>query len=142
MTRIILNESPLPKSFWMDVVNVACYVMNRVFIRPILNKTPYELYFGRKPNISHFHIFGCKFHNNGKDNLDKFDPKSNEALFNGYSSSNKTFHIFDEFSSSDDRLREEKDQGNWMDSNNTHYYTFIFHYIYHLRVIMHLIELI
>ena len=55
--------------------------MNRALIRPILNKTPYELYFRRKPNISHFHIFGCKcyVHNNDKDNLDKFDPKSDEA---------------------------------------------------------------
>ena len=70
----------------MDAVNIACYIMNRAFIRPISNKTLYELYFGRKPNISHFHIFGCKcyVHNNDKDNLDKFDPKSNETWFIRY----------------------------------------------------------
>ena len=75
----------------MDVVNTACYIMNKALIRPILNKTPYDLYFGRRPNISHHHIFRCKcfVHNNGKDNLDKFDPKSDEAWFLGYSSSSK-----------------------------------------------------
>ena len=81
MTRTILNESPLLKTFWVNDVNTAFYIMNRVLIRPILNKTPYELYFGRKPNISHLPIFQCKcyVHNNGKYNLDKFNPKSNEA---------------------------------------------------------------
>ena len=96
MARTILNESSLPKTFWADAVNTSCYIMNRVHIRPILNKTPYELYFGRKPNISHFHVFGCKcfVHNNGKDNLDKFDPKSDEAWFLGYSSTSKAFRVY------------------------------------------------
>ena len=43
----ILNESPLPKTFWVDAINMACYIMNKSLIRPILNKTPYELYFRR-----------------------------------------------------------------------------------------------
>ena len=57
-------------------------------IRPILNKTPYELFKGRKPNIMHLRVFGCKcyVHNNGKDALGKFDPRSDEAIFLGYSS--------------------------------------------------------
>ena len=60
---------------------MACYIMNKALIEPISNKTPNVLYFGRKPNISNFHIFGCKcyIHNNGKDNLDKFDPKYDET---------------------------------------------------------------
>ena len=105
--------------------------MNRALIRSILNKTPYELYFGRKPNLSHPHKFGCKsyVHNNGKDNLDKFDPRSNETWFIGYSSFNKAFYVFHrrilkieesiyvvfyQFSSSGDRLMEEENQGDWM----------------------------
>ena len=60
MAKTILNESPFLKTFWVDAVSIACYDMNRALIKPILNKTSYELYFGRKPNISHFHVFGCK----------------------------------------------------------------------------------
>ena len=43
--------------------------------------SPYELYNGRKPNISHLHVFGCKCFvlNNGKDNIGKFDAKSDEG---------------------------------------------------------------
>jgi len=65
-------------------------------IRPILNKTPYELLKGRKPNIMHLRIFGCKcfVHNNGKDALGKFDPRSDEAIFLGYSSHSKAYKVF------------------------------------------------
>ena len=65
-------------------------------IRPILNKTPYELFKGRKPNIMHLRVFGCKcyVHNNGKDALGKFDPRSDEAIFLGYSSYSKAYKVF------------------------------------------------
>ncbi|KAH9744417.1 Integrase catalytic domain-containing protein [Citrus sinensis] len=43
MARTMLNENSLPKYFWAEAVNTACYVLNRVLIRPNLNKTPYEL---------------------------------------------------------------------------------------------------
>ena len=51
--------------------------------RPILKKTPYELWKGRKPNIVFFHIFDyrCFILNNGKERLEKFDAKSDEAIF-------------------------------------------------------------
>ena len=51
-------------------------------IRPILKKTPYELWKGRKSNISYFHTFGCTCYvlNNCKDNLGKFDSKSDKAI--------------------------------------------------------------
>jgi len=41
-------------------------------------------------------IFGCKcyVHNNGKDALGKFDPRSDEAIFLGYSSQSKAYKVF------------------------------------------------
>ena len=65
-------------------------------IRSILKKTPYELWKGRKSNIGFFHNFGCKCYvlNNGKDNLKKFDSKSDEAIFLGYSTTSKAFRVF------------------------------------------------
>ena len=71
--------------------------MNIVLIRPILNKTPYELYEGRKLNICHLRVFGCKCFvlNNGKNSLGKFDAKANEATFLGYSLHSKAHRVFD-----------------------------------------------
>ena len=65
-------------------------------IMPILKKTLYELFRERKPNISYFHPFGCKCFvlNNGKNNLGKFDAKSDEGIFLGYSLTSKAFRVF------------------------------------------------
>ena len=95
MTRTMLCENDLPKHFWAEAVNTVCYILNRVLLHPILNKTPYELWFGNIPRISYFKVFGCKcFILNTKDHLDKFDSKSDEAIFIGYSSRSKAYRVY------------------------------------------------
>jgi len=70
--------------------------MNRVLIRPILKKTPYELFNGRKPIISHLRVFGCNYFvlNNGKENLEKFDEKVDHGIFLGYSLNSHAYTIY------------------------------------------------
>ena len=67
-------------------------------MRPIINRT-HELYFGKKHNIINFRTFGCKcfIHNNGRDNLGKFNAKSDEAIFLVYSSQIKAYMLTLEF---------------------------------------------
>ena len=86
----MLQENNLPTYFWVEAVNTSCYIWNRVLIRLSLDKTPYELWKNKKPNISYFKVFGSKcFILNTKDNLGEFDAKSNVGIFPGYSSSSK-----------------------------------------------------
>ena len=75
MARTMLYENNLPKYFWGKAINTTCYVINRVTIRSLLSKTPYELYKGRKPNVSHLRSFGCKCFilNNRKHLIGKMD---------------------------------------------------------------------
>ena len=69
--------------------------MNRVSLRPILKKTPYELWKYGKPNIFYFKVYGCKyFILNTKDNLGKFDAKTDIGVFLGYSFTNKAYRVF------------------------------------------------
>jgi len=93
--RTLLNETKLPKYFWVDAMSTICYTLKRVLIIPILKKTPCELYKGRKPNISHLRVFGCKCFvlNNGKESLGKFDAKADEAIFLGYSLHSKAYRM-------------------------------------------------
>ncbi|RCU38697.1 transposase, partial [Acinetobacter baumannii] len=93
--RTLINEYKLPHYFWSEAVATACHVINRVSLRPIIKKTPYELWKGRRPNISYLKVFGSKcFVLNDQDNLGKFDPKSDEGIFLGYSSSSKAYRVF------------------------------------------------
>ena len=60
-----------------------------------MNKTSYELFHDRIPKISYFKVFRCKcFILNTKDSLDKFDSKSDEGIFVGYSIRSKAYIIF------------------------------------------------
>ena len=74
---------------------MACYVLNRVLIQPILKKTPYKLYFEKSPSIGYFQIFGYKyFILNTTDNRDKFDSKIDISLFLGYAPKSKAYRVF------------------------------------------------
>ncbi|GJS22449.1 retrovirus-related pol polyprotein from transposon TNT 1-94 [Tanacetum coccineum] len=94
MSRTMLNEQSIPQKFWCNAVDTSTYIINRVSIRRILGKTPYELLRGRKPNLNYFRVFGSKcFILNTKDYLTKFDPKSYESVFLGYSQNSKAYII-------------------------------------------------
>jgi len=70
-------------------------VTNRIYIRPMLNKTAYELFKGRKPNISYFHQFGCTCYIlNNKVYLKKFDAKAQKGIFLDYSERSKAYKLY------------------------------------------------
>ncbi|GJW19119.1 retrovirus-related pol polyprotein from transposon TNT 1-94 [Tanacetum coccineum] len=93
MSRTMLNEQSLPQKFWCNAVDTSTYILNRILIKAILGKTPYELLRGRKPTLDYFKVFRSKcFNLNTKDYLTKFDPKSYEGVFLGYSQNSKA-HI-------------------------------------------------
>ncbi|GJY40046.1 putative ribonuclease H-like domain-containing protein [Tanacetum coccineum] len=59
------------------------------------NKTPYELFRGRTPSLSFMKPFGCHVTIlNTLDHLGKFDGKSDDGFFVGYSLNNKAFRVY------------------------------------------------
>ncbi|GJW82829.1 retrovirus-related pol polyprotein from transposon TNT 1-94 [Tanacetum coccineum] len=93
--RTMLNGSVLSKHFWTKVVRIACYTQNRSIIVKRHNKTPYEIFRERIPDISYFHMFGCPvFIHNHKDHLGKFDAKADDGYFLRYSFVSKAFRVF------------------------------------------------
>nr|GEU66757.1 retrovirus-related Pol polyprotein from transposon TNT 1-94 [Tanacetum cinerariifolium] len=59
-----------------------------------MRKTPYEIFRSRKPSLEYFKVFGSKcFILNTKDHLTKFNPKSYEGVFLGYSQSSKAYVV-------------------------------------------------
>jgi hypothetical protein len=84
----------LREVFWAEVVNTACYVSKKIYLRVHKKKTCYELMHGRKPKVSHFYVFGCKFYilKKGKE-LDKFEARSVDGIFFGYASHSRSFCV-------------------------------------------------
>ncbi|GKA32745.1 retrovirus-related pol polyprotein from transposon TNT 1-94 [Tanacetum coccineum] len=93
--RTMLNGSVLSKNFWTDAVRTACYSQNRSILVKRHDKTSYEIFRERIPNISYFHVFGCPmFIHNHKDHLGKFDAKADDGYFLGYSSVSNAFRVY------------------------------------------------
>ncbi|GKC19098.1 retrovirus-related pol polyprotein from transposon TNT 1-94 [Tanacetum coccineum] len=94
MSRATLVEQSIPQKFWCHALDMATFIFNRVYTRKFINKTPYEILRNRKPSLEYFRVFGCKvFILNTKVHLTKFDLKSYEWVFLGYSQTSKAYIV-------------------------------------------------
>nr|GEV72486.1 ribonuclease H-like domain-containing protein [Tanacetum cinerariifolium] len=85
----MLADAKLPVTFWVEAVNNACYVQNRVLVNKFHNKTPYELFNSKTPAIGFLRPFGCHIMIlNTLDHLGKFVAKGDEVVVAGTSSTN------------------------------------------------------
>ena len=90
--RTMICSKNLPKKLWAEAVNTAAYVLNRSRKTSIANKTPFELWHGRKSNIKYFRVFGSEayvFIN--KNCRKKWDVKAKLVIFVGYNDCTKGF---------------------------------------------------
>nr|GEX95191.1 putative ribonuclease H-like domain-containing protein [Tanacetum cinerariifolium] len=93
--RTMLADSKLPTNFWVEAINIACYVQNGVLVVKPHNKTPYELFHGRTPTLIFMRPFECHVTIlNTMDHLGKFNGKADEGFFVGYSLNSKAFRLF------------------------------------------------
>ena len=91
----MLYNKNMTRNLWGEVVNTVCQMVNRVYFRPGTKKTPYELWKGRKPNVKYFKIFGSTcFILKDRENVGKFDSRSDEGIFFGYSSTSKAYWVY------------------------------------------------
>ena len=59
LTRAMIKAQQLPEFLWEQAVEHAAYVRNRAYTRVIEDRTPYEAWFKRKPEVSNLREFGA-----------------------------------------------------------------------------------
>jgi hypothetical protein len=79
--------------FWAKAINTNCHVFSHIFLRAFLNKTSYELRFGRPPKVSHFRAFGYRCFVLKQGNLDKFESRSSDGFFLGYALHSRAYGV-------------------------------------------------
>ena len=95
MVRTLLHSRNLNLKFWGEAVNTAVYIINRTFLTGKTNKTPYELWHGKVPDIHHLRIFGSVVYSHiPKQKRQKFDKKSEKGIFLGYGELTKGYRIW------------------------------------------------
>ena len=96
--RSMIAHAGLSNIFWAEAISAAAYVRNRLPTTALKEgETPYERWYGRKPDVSHFRVFGCMAYAHVPDcERRKLDAKSKKMRFVGYSLTSKGYRLFDE----------------------------------------------
>ena len=94
--RSMLLDAKLSKKFWGEAVFTAVYLKNRSPSRSLKGLTPYEAWFGKKPQVNHLRVFGCNAYAHvPKDERSKFDSKARKCILVGYSKQSKAYRLYD-----------------------------------------------
>lgn len=112
--RSMMIAKNVPKQLWTEAVNTAAYILNRAVTKKSHDKTPYECWFGCKPEVHHLRTFGSNAYLSiPKEKRKKFDPKSRKMIFVGYDKESKNYRLWDKESQkiyvSSDVIVYEKD---------------------------------
>jgi hypothetical protein len=95
MAQTMLMDSKLIDIFWTQAVNTVVHIQNRVMLRNITDKTPYDLWKGRLANVKHFIVFGSKCYIKREDGrMGKFDSHVDKGILLGYSSTRKAYKCY------------------------------------------------
>ena len=80
--RSMLSGTRLGQEFWAEVVETACYLVNRSPSLALEDKTPHEVWTSKKPSLSHLGVFVCDACVHvPKEKRTKLDSKSERFIF-------------------------------------------------------------
>lgn len=91
--RAMLADSGLDQSLWSEAAQTATYIRNR---SPTATgaKTPFELFFGTRPDVRGMRAFGCTAYVHiPKGQRTKLDPVSLKGVFVGYEAGSKAYRV-------------------------------------------------
>jgi hypothetical protein len=92
----MLSQANLDKMFWAEAVAFSTHIRNRVSSRSLDGKTPYELWSGRIPNLSHIRTFGSVAWTHVPKELHrgKLNARSLKGILVGFSETSKAYRIY------------------------------------------------
>ena len=93
--RSMIYAKDLPLNFWAEAVNTAVYILNRTGPTAFEGKSPFELWFNRKPAINHLRIFGTECFVHIPDvKRRKLNAKSRKGILVGYCGDKDGYRIW------------------------------------------------
>ena len=97
MVRTLMHaHNEIPKGLWAEIANTSVYILNRTGPTTQQGKSPYELWYYKKPKISHLRIIGCEcyVHIPKQRRVRKLDRKAQKGILIGYDG-NDGYRVYD-----------------------------------------------
>nr|GEX50865.1 hypothetical protein [Tanacetum cinerariifolium] len=92
MVRSMMSLATLPLSFWDYALESAARILNMVPTKKV-DKTPYELWHEKVPNLSYLKVCGCEAHVK-RHTSDKFQQISIKYIFVGYPKETMGYYFY------------------------------------------------
>ncbi|KAK8977916.1 hypothetical protein V6N11_059546 [Hibiscus sabdariffa] len=92
MVRSMMSHSDLPISFWGHALETSAFTLNRIPSK-LVQKTPYEIWTGKRPSMSFMKIWGCQAYVKHQMST-KLEPRSHKCIFVGYPKETKGYYFF------------------------------------------------
>ncbi|GJZ50203.1 retrotransposon protein, putative, ty1-copia subclass [Tanacetum coccineum] len=92
MVRSMINLTTLPLSFWDYALESATRIHNMVPTKKV-DKTPYELWYEKVPNLSYLKVWGCEALVK-RDTPDKLQQRSIKCIFIGYPKETMGYYFY------------------------------------------------
>jgi hypothetical protein len=93
--KVMIHDQSLPMHLWAKASSTTVYVQNRSPHKILGNKTPKEVFTGKKLEVSYLRIFGCTVYIHvPKEKRTKLEPSRRKGIFLGYSETSKRYRIY------------------------------------------------
>ena len=93
--RAMCSACNSPLNMWDEFCTTAAYLTNFTGTSANNGKTPYELWYNRKPSLSHLREIGCRAFALIPTNNPKIHHRSQPCILIGYAPHSKAYHLWD-----------------------------------------------
>ena len=96
--KCMIHNAGIDKKWWGEAVLAAIYLKNRSPTTAFPgNKTLYEMWYGKAPDLTNIRVFGCTAYNNVPrlKRKQKMDSESRRCIFLGYAGGHNQYHLYD-----------------------------------------------
>ena len=96
MARSVIHGAGLSDIYWAEAVFTTVIIRNRSPTTAVPNITPYECFYGKKPDVSNFKLSGCTaYAHTSKEHREKWDVNSVKCILVGCSIHSKGYRLWD-----------------------------------------------
>jgi hypothetical protein len=92
MVRSMMSQTDLPLYFWGYALETVAFTLNHVPSKSV-EKTPYEIWTGKRPSLSFLKIWGCDAYVK-RLTPTKNEPRSVKCIFVGYPRETKGYYFY------------------------------------------------
>jgi hypothetical protein len=132
----MLKAKRVPLRFWGEAVSTAVYVLNMSYTRTVDGQTPFEAWYGRKPDVEHLRTFGCIVYVKvTRPGLKKLEDRSIKTVFLGYEPGSKGYRLYEPVGKriivSRDVVFDEGSSWDWNDEEQGEHDELVVEYMVH-----------